>query len=449
MLGRVSNSHHSHSSSRKGKKKVTTGNLPSSRRLCARAVAKESDDTHSPPVIIIGGGIIGCSIAYFLKSRHNISSVIVEQTEIAASSSGKAGGFLARGWGDGGVTQQLHRISYDLHKQLAGELDIQSYRNIPVLSVEPESGRRVARPGGVMPNWLDGDCAARMLDADGGAQVEPRELTTKLFQASQADLFLGSAVGLDLDPDTGFCKGVRVETKKRVVDGESSSTQATEVVVLQGRAVVISMGVWSVLLEDWLGESTGIKVPMEGVKSTSVVFQECQDTAADPYALFCGEDSNGCHLEVYPRKDGSVYVCGIGGSDYVRGNRLRRGGDCEHAGLIKEDPARVAAACASLRGMSSAFGKSPAVTQACMRPCAPDALPLLGRVPETQNVLLACGHNCWGILWAPVTGLAMAEMIAHGQSKTVNLAAFSPTRFMARKSQRGRAMKNTTTGEQW
>lgn len=34
--------------------------------------------------------------------------------------------------------------------------------------------------------------------------------------------------------------------------------------------------------------------------------------------------------------------------------------------------------------------------QACMRPCAPDALPIIGRVPGHDNVYLNCGHNCWG-----------------------------------------------------
>ena len=37
-------------------------------------------------------------------------------------------------------------------------------------------------------------------------------------------------------------------------------------------------------------------VPMEGVRSTSIVFKS--DEPIDPFALFCGEDSNGCHLEV-------------------------------------------------------------------------------------------------------------------------------------------------------
>ena len=89
-----------------------------------------------------------------------------------------------------------------------------------------------------------------------------------------------------------------------------------------------------------------------------------------------------------------------------------------------------------------------------MRPCAPDALPLIGLVDDTTNVVLATGHNCpllarclfrlrffpplrvmgcvslsvkgtlsrrmpdagWGILWAPITGKLIAELVADGAS---------------------------------
>ena len=46
-----------------------------------------------------------------------------------------SGGFLAGGWGDGTVTQALHRESFKLHEQLASELGLETYRKIPTLSV--------------------------------------------------------------------------------------------------------------------------------------------------------------------------------------------------------------------------------------------------------------------------------------------------------------------------
>lgn len=220
------------------------------------------------------------------------------------------------------------------------------------------------------------------------------------------------------------------------------------------------MGPWSVLAEDWLGGS--LRVPMEGaprpspplsskaqatqsffpplrvfraaspsaagretltraatarspnaprcpagIKSTSVVYSNEETrkrVSAEPFALFCGEDAHGCHMEVYPRYNGEVYICGLGGSDYVSGARLRAGGDCEHQGLVQENPARVAAAAASFGSLTSIAAGGPTTSQACMRPCPPDAMPMMGAVPDVEGAFLACGHNCWGILWAPITG---------------------------------------------
>ena len=115
------------------------------------------------------------------------------------------------------------------------------------------------------------------------------------------------------------------------------------------------------------------------------------------------------------------------------------------------NPARVAAAAASFAAMvPGARGTAPEVEQACMRPCAPDALPLLGVAPGTANVVVATGHNCWGILWAPITGTLVAELLADGAVSSVpSLDPFSPACFMARAPKRGRAQAGERVGEQW
>lgn len=46
------------------------------------------------------------------------------------------------------------------------------------------------------------------------------------------------------------------------------------------------------------------------------------------------------------------------------------------------------------------------------------------------------GHNCWGILWAPVTGKAMTELILDGVAHTVDLDPFDPGRFSCHASPR-------------
>ncbi|MDE0728290.1 MAG: FAD-dependent oxidoreductase, partial [Alphaproteobacteria bacterium] len=67
--------------------------------------------------------------------------------------------------------------------------------------------------------------------------------------------------------------------------------------------------------------------------------------------------------------------------------------------------------------------------QACYRPLTADGLPQIGPVPGVPGAYVATGHNVWGMLNAPATGEAMAELIAEDDATTVNLAAFNPARL--------------------
>jgi len=386
-----------------------------------------SADDSEAPIVIAGAGLHGAALAYYLTLRGE-KPLLIDKHSVAAAASGKGGGFLARDWGSGPTTQ-LHTVSFALHAELAEALNIESYRRLPVLSVTP--GVRSKRTKDVCP-WLDGDGidTTRIMDPDGGAQVAPYELCTKLVDAAVAagaTFRKGGVEGLETSGET--VTGVKV-------DGE----------VVPCKAFVCTMGPWAACAQDWFD----MPIPMTGIKSTSIVFKAEEGQAVEPYALFCGEDDRfGTHLEVYPRNSGEVYLCGIGGSEYVDGERLRQG---EYPpGEVHADPARVKAAAASFGSMSKTLGGGePAIAQACMRPCPPDAMPYMGRVPDLSNAYISAGHNCWGILWAPVSGKSMSELILDGESKCVNLAPFNPARFAKRKTGgRGRKRGEESVGEQW
>jgi hypothetical protein len=42
-------------------------------------------------------------------------------------------------------------------------------------------------------------------------------------------------------------------------------------------------------------------------------------------------------------------------------------------------------------------------------------------------------HTCWGILNAPASGLALAELIVDGAASSCDLAPFDPARLAARR----------------
>ena len=110
----------------------------------------------------------------------------------------------------------------------------------------------------------------------------------------------------------------------------------------------------------------------------SIVWKQRKGTETDATALFCGEDRRfGTHLEVYPRPDNSIYICGIGGSDYITKEELKTGAYLEECNA-KEN--RV----------DATYRKDGKL----MRPCPPDAMPYMGNIPGYKGAYINAGHNC-------------------------------------------------------
>eukprot|EP00542_Grammatophora_oceanica_P015733 CAMPEP_0194030958 /NCGR_PEP_ID=MMETSP0009_2-20130614/4263_1 /TAXON_ID=210454 /ORGANISM="Grammatophora oceanica, Strain CCMP 410" /LENGTH=453 /DNA_ID=CAMNT_0038671001 /DNA_START=14 /DNA_END=1375 /DNA_ORIENTATION=+ len=411
-------------------------------------------------VVVIGGGIQGTSVAYHIAKKSNPQETkitLLESKEPASAASGKGGGFMARSWGDGTSTQKLHEVGFDLYEDLAKELKVSSYRKLPVLSVSPgfnRKGQEQARKkfDSIMPDWLDGKVGriSPMGMGDDTAQVTPKEFVSAMLeqQKDRIDVVLGTCVGIetttkdDGSEEEGVITGVKYVPRGSDSDNEEPTT-------LKADAMIVSAGPWSCAAEDWFHGA--VELPMEGIKSTSIVWKKPDGVdTVDATALFCGEDDRfGTHLEVYPRPDGSIYICGIGGSDYIQKDQLKNGAFREVCDAKEQ---RVQAASQSFQTMSDTYAKSGQLdrVQACMRPCPPDAKPYMGPVPNYQGAYMNAGHNCWGIAWAPACGLAMAELVLEGSSKTINLAPFDPARFTSKtRGGRGRKRRGQNVGEQW
>ena len=180
-------------------------------------------------------------------------------------------------------------------------------------------------------------------------------------------------------------------------------------------AVVIAMGPWSGIT------SLGLPVPpVYGLKGHSVTITP--KSALPAQALFMENVMLGGTLsapELLTRPDGTVYLSGI--SEQVPlPSRARDVAPREDAGELLSDLAL---------SLSSSFKPAdinpPA---ACFRPVYPDGLPRMGRIPGIRGAYLASGHSCWGILNAPASGAAMAELILTGTSETVDITPFDPGR---------------------
>jgi glycine/D-amino acid oxidase-like deaminating enzyme len=355
-------------------------------------------------VVICGGGVIGACLAYFL-GRRGVDVVVVERTEVAAAASGKAGGFLAFDWCAGSPLDALARRSFALHATLAEEIGGDwGYGRMTAYSgvVVADGDRR--RHATSRLGWLnDGIVIAQQLSTpETTAIVNPRSFTTAMMRAAAArgaELRLGQVTGLHRPRDGSTVRGV-------TVDGA----------LVEADAVVIAMGPWSVLAAGWM------RLPaVFGMRSPSLVYDTGTEVPAE--ALFLeGEDENGeaLSIEVFPRADGTTHVTAFSSQTAL---------PLDPAAVTPEqvEMDRLQAICERL---SPAFRTERiAARQACFRPVTQDGLPLIGKAPDCEGAYVASGHNVWGILNAPATGEALAELIAEGNALSTDLTPFDPGRL--------------------
>ena len=281
-------------------------------------------------IVICGAASVG--LYRVLPELRGVTSTVVERSEVACAASGKAVvSWRAVGLGP---TRQLHEASFDLHEELARDLNLEGYRKLPTLQVA--AGERMQQmdaliASGQAPAWLDRQVGRCSLMDDATAQTTPFELTTKMMEfavSKGSQVIKGKVENIKMSSsEEGKVEGV-------VVDGK----------VVPSDCVVIAMGPWSCMAEDWFGN---LNIPMEGVRSTSIVFKS--DKPIDPFALFCAEDRNGCpggvpsgvervyvceHIHAHARARArththththtQVYMCGIGNGKYLDNDALKK-----------------------------------------------------------------------------------------------------------------------------
>ena len=308
-------------------------------------------------VLIVGGGAIGASIGYYLAAR-GADVIVIERRAVACAASGKSGGFLAMDWCDGTPLMPLARRSFALHAELADACEGGwGYRRMTtyggIVGRSSTSGSCRAGPGWLSQNVsIDGQLGS----TNTTAQVQPASFTAGMMRAAEArgaELRLGNVTGL-------------LRRGGNVVGVDLNG------VALEGDAVVMAMGPWSVLAAQWLPLP-----PVFGLKGHSLVFDT--GAAIPPEALFLEyAETTGTTLspEIFPRPDGTTYVCAISSESPLPTDPNLVVPDDGAIDRLKSLCDRISPILASSRVLAS---------QACFRPVTQDGLPLIAAIPRPRR----------------------------------------------------------------
>ncbi|QKZ22163.1 glycine oxidase ThiO [Streptomyces chartreusis] len=375
--------------------------------------------TRTSDVLVIGGGIIGLVTAWRAAQRGFTTAVV--DPEPGGGAAQVAAGMLAA------VTELhygeqtllgLNLASARRYPDFAAELtDVTGhdlgYRRCGTLAVALDADDRahlrelhaLQRQSGLDSEWLSGRECRRLepmlapgvrggLRVDGDHQIDPRRLTGALLAACER-------AGVVFHRDWAE----RVD----VVRDRATGVTTTDGTALTADQVVLAAGSLSGRLA---GVPDAVLPPVRPVKG-----QVLRLTVPQRYAPFLSRTVRavvrGSQVYLVPRENGELVV-GATSEELGWDTTVTAGGVYE----LLRDAHELVPGITELPLTE---------TRAGLRPASPDNAPLLGPT-ELAGLSLATGHYRNGVLLTPVTGDAMAHVLATGELPE-EARAFTPRRF--------------------
>ncbi|WP_161958571.1 NAD(P)/FAD-dependent oxidoreductase [Ornithinimicrobium cavernae] len=302
------------------------------------------------------------------------------------------------------LSRELCLQSLGMHEELAAEADTGFRRDGLLDTYWTEAG--LARGHAGAAEHLTNGVTCQVLDRDAVREAEPHlaeDVVGGVLFPDEAHCEPAAYVRAEADRAVGA--GTRFVGRAEVLDADSSSrdvrlrtTQGT----FAADEVVVAAGSWS----RPLARRLGTRLDLQPGKGYTVDL-----TAGERAPL----------QRPLMLQEARVAVTPLQG-------RLRLAGTMEFAGF--DDSINRRRVDAVLRSGGDALPAWSAATVqriwSGFRPCTPDGLPLIGRLPGEPRITLATGHAMLGLTLAPVTGVLVADLL--DERPDPRLAALAPTR---------------------
>jgi glycine oxidase len=361
-------------------------------------------------VAVVGAGVIGSAIAYEC-ARRGARVVLLDRDEPGSHASGAAAGMLA-------PCSEAH--------ECGPFLDVAR----DSLRAWPDFAAAVHEAGGIDPELhLDGLLRVALTDDD--ADSVRARLRWQHDQGIEDGTWIDAAQATDIEPAlrpdvagaawypgeghvhsrhtvralvaAAAAHGAQHRSGAHVAGPTSTGLALHDGTTIDATQIILAAGAW---LGD-LAARFGAPLPVTPVHGQLLALTNLPHTPRR--VLYAGP-----HGYVVAKQDGTVLA---GATEEDRGFDTTP--DPDGAARLRKKAERL------LHGADQATAAPPWTG---LRPAAPDRLPLLGPLPNSDNVLVAGAHYRNGVLLAPATARGIADIALDSRTPD-GWQAFDPRRF--------------------
>ena len=388
-------------------------------------------------VVIIGGGIAGASAAFHL-AEYGRNVILLERGEIASEASGvNAGGIGALGWGnvpdlESYLTMGSLQIFRDLQLKLGYDIEFRASGGLQAVQTEEQYVYARDRVLALKSRGYTLD----LLTIDEARSIEP-ELNPDLYGAmhfprrGQADPVKATRAFAAAAAERGanIVTGWEVTAIQKSADGTYRVDCRDD--TYSARQLILAAGAWC----GPLGEMLGVRIPIVPVRGQMWATQPLPPrvfyslSSAESYAHWSRTPGNDAHTPPeLTHIDGRRVTRHL----YGRQNRdgeIIFGGDRElvgydytvDAGGVEVNFGHASEILPMLGGMAISR------TWAGMMPFSLDGRPIIGKIPQLDEVYVVSGLASSGFGRGPMAGKLIADYVHTGHRPHV-LSESDPAR---------------------
>lgn len=369
--------------------------------------------------VVIGGGALGTSILFHL-TRLGLTNVVLLEKGLLGSGSTRDSGALVRQHYSNPVSIRLVMKSIEIFKNFSELTDGPGiYRQIGWVFLVPESAEAIFREN---MGFLK------------GLGVKAEEISVKdVAESHLPGINLQDIACAAFEPDSGWAdphgmvsgfankakqRGARyyIETPARAIRVERNKVRAvvTDTGEISTPVVINAAGPWAKEVGRWCG----LDLPLEVTLEPEAIFKlprKVPDLARSVSSMVD---------KIYLRPEaGRTLLIGTGHpkeSEPGDPNNYSRGVSFD---FIEDVSKRLLHRFPFLEGAEYLNGFTGLYT------VTPDWNMILGPAPGVEGLYLAVGGSGHSFKLAPAMGLCLAELIAEGQAKTIDISSLRATRF--------------------